>query len=82
VIDLAICKYCGKEMLDHVSCDRIPFIDAETKEKYDPIPYNGECGKYCHDCGAPIGGYHHVGCDMERCPMCGLQLISCGCDFE
>ena len=24
----------------------------------------------CHDCGAKPGHYHHVGCDVERCPPC------------
>jgi len=31
----------------------------------------------CPDCGAKPGHYHHIGCDMERCPVCGTQLIGC-----
>lgn len=41
----------------------------------EPIPD----GHTCHDCGIVRGGVHHPGCDMERCPRCGGQLIGCGC---
>ena len=34
----------------------------------------------CGDCGAKIGNTHHVNCDMESCPKCGLQIISCDCE--
>lgn len=38
----------------------------------------------CHDCRVKEGQLHKLGCDMERCPRCGGQLISCGCfkDFD
>ena len=32
----------------------------------------------CHDCDVDEGQLHLPGCDMERCPFCGGQLISCG----
>jgi len=36
----------------------------------------------CHDCGIEEGKFHHPGCDMERCPFCGGQLISCDCCYK
>jgi len=36
----------------------------------------------CHDCGVKEGQLHLLGCDMESCPFCGHQLISCDCIYE
>lgn len=36
----------------------------------------------CHDCGCKEGEFHTPGCDMERCPFCGGQLISCNCCYH
>jgi len=34
----------------------------------------------CHDCRAEAGELHMVGCEVEECPSCHQQAISCGCD--
>lgn len=36
--------------------------------------------KNCPECKASPGQLHQRGCDVELCPYCGCQLISCGCE--
>jgi len=42
----------------------------------------GADGQPCHDCGVTKGELHTFGCDAERCPVCGGQVIYCECDFD
>ncbi len=36
----------------------------------------------CHDCAVLKGQLHVLGCDVERCPLCGGQVITCDCPDE
>lgn len=37
---------------------------------------------FCGDCSAKAGQYHALGCDLEECPKCYHQMISCGCGIQ
>lgn len=41
--------------------------------------YFGNSSAICSDCKAEYGKPHLVGCDIERCPHCQGQLVSCDC---
>ena len=46
-------------------------MNEATKKRMKPMP--------CGDCGCKVRELHHDYCDVERCPNCGGQLLSCGC---
>jgi hypothetical protein len=47
---------------------------ADVDTNYAGVP--------CHDCLVIKGQIHLLDCDMECCPKCKKQLISCGCGYQ
>lgn len=44
--------------------------------KGDPFE-NADKNARCGDCGVKMGQFHMPGCDLEVCPVCHEQFISC-----
>ncbi len=73
----AVCDYCHLEMLPGVSCTTKTYTRGD--EEVPRLPYDPDEPGNCHDCNCPADGFHHPGCDMERCSICSEQAIACDC---
>jgi hypothetical protein len=60
--------------LDGKPVPRIRYGDEQDDWKADTIP--------CHDCRVIKGEFHVPTCDVEECPACHGQLLSCDCPFD
>lgn len=88
---MAVCYYCGCEMLTSDGCliKKIKYRPNKSsdykiyeriktgspEDLWPDMPDN----RRCRDCGAKKGFPHHPNCDVERCPICKGQAISCDC---
>jgi hypothetical protein len=55
-------------------------------KKYARLPFGKEAdaldAPHCGDCAVMVGQFHVPGCDIEECPCCRGQLLSCDCEVD
>jgi hypothetical protein len=79
---------CRQEMHDRVGCTLEVFSDFADDEPRPRVRFGDETRmelgrqEHCPDCLAPRNTFHHPGCDIEQCPRCGGQALTCGCAVE
>lgn len=81
-VDLPVCQKCGGRIGSTCGC-RTRTFDFSGKpyrriKVGDPgDKFHGVAGAVCPECSAQAGRWHHWKCGIERCPICGEQLIAC-----
>ncbi len=73
---MAKCDGCGKEMVKKLSCN-MTHLELDNGTIIPRLRHDGD--GHCPDCFAPKGGFHHMGCDIAVCPICGGQESFCSC---
>lgn len=73
------CLTCKAELFSVNTCtggDTVEFADGEI---LDAVTCADE---YCYSCGVTLGKFHHSPCEVQICPSCRDQFISCDCILE
>lgn len=66
------CQACGWPMTaGNAGC--LPYLENVAGMSHLRLRHDGPGA--CHDCGVKVGAYHHDGCDLEKCPRCGNQML-------
>jgi hypothetical protein len=79
---MAICIDCKRDMTVAAGCT-LPTVVIDgiprPRIRWGREAHWPRSKDRCGDCHVVPGQLHHLGCDLEECPACRQQLLSCGC---
>lgn len=80
--ELRTCQLCGGRVGSTVGCRTRTFNFKNKAYRRIKVgdpgdDFAGKPGAVCPECYAQEGRWHHWKCGIERCPICGEQLIAC-----
>jgi hypothetical protein len=82
--DTIQCSYCRRDMETSKGCTCVPYV-SDDGEVLQPIRFGDEgieklqLLEICPDCSCKKGYFHHIGCDVEQCPICKERATICDC---
>ena len=82
---MSVCEWCNQDMLTADSCT-VAVLHRQGQQismtRYGDERDAPSTQYRCGDCGVRRRGWHHLGCDLQECPLCRRQMMSCGCSFD
>jgi hypothetical protein len=84
MVAMAICTYCDRDMRSATSCNVAVLHHMGQPyllRTHEPEP-GSDLDERCFDCGAEVGGLHHLGCEQQVCPRCDDHRVWCGCLWD
>lgn len=82
---MTTCRYCGQDMTG-VSCEPMALsvlVDDGPRQVLGRAPFGAfidiAAPAFCHDCAAPMGGFHHADCVLDLCVHLAQVGVN-GCD--
>lgn len=82
-VKLPICDKCGGRIGSTIGCRTRTFTYQGQKHKRIQVGGSGDIyekktDSVCQSCSTHSGRWHHWGCELEVCPICGKALVTCG----